>query len=67
MVEEKGNILQVENLQVTVNTGQGTLPLIHNINFALKPGRDDVSWGNDNNYSHGFPPTRGDAKRSTRS
>lgn len=39
LIEEKGNILRIENLQVTVNTGQGTLPLIHNINFALKPGR----------------------------
>lgn len=37
--EESRNVLQVNGLRVKVKTEQGTLPLVHNIDLELKPGR----------------------------
>ncbi|GLI08212.1 peptide ABC transporter ATP-binding protein [Paenibacillus tyrfis] len=39
MSEERSNILQVSDLHVKVKTAQGTLPLVHKVDFGLKPGR----------------------------
>ncbi|MEW9699406.1 nickel import ATP-binding protein NikD [Paenibacillus sp. SI8] len=39
MKEEQNHVLQVSGLHVKVKTAQGTLPLVHNIAFELKPGR----------------------------
>lgn len=36
---ELQNVLQVSGLHVKVKAGDGTLPLVHNINLELKPGR----------------------------
>ena len=37
--EDPRNVLQVSGLHVTVNTAQGTVPLVQDIHFELKPGR----------------------------
>lgn len=37
--EEQRNVLQVKALNVKVNTAQGTIPLIQDLHFELKPGR----------------------------
>lgn len=39
MADEAQNVLQVSGLHVKVKTAQGTLPLVHKIDFELKPGR----------------------------
>ncbi|MDF2647469.1 MAG: nickel import ATP-binding protein NikD [Paenibacillus sp.] len=38
-MRESQNILQVSGLHVKVKAGDGTLPLVHNIDLELKPGR----------------------------
>lgn len=38
-MRESQNVLQVSGLHVKVKTADGTLPLVHNINLELKPGR----------------------------
>lgn len=39
MAERASHVLQVKDLKVTVTTEQGNLPLVHDVNFELKPGR----------------------------
>ncbi|MCZ8519403.1 nickel import ATP-binding protein NikD [Paenibacillus caseinilyticus] len=39
MVEQTSPVLQVKGLKVTVKTEQGNLPLVHGVDFELKPGR----------------------------
>ncbi|WP_426454998.1 ABC transporter ATP-binding protein [Paenibacillus sp. S-38] len=39
MVEQTSPVLQVEGLKVKVKTEQGTLPLVHAVDFELYPGR----------------------------
>lgn len=38
-MEQPRNVLQVSGLNVKLKTAQETLPLVHNIDFELKPGR----------------------------
>lgn len=39
MEKQTSHVLQVKDLKVTVRTAQGNLPLVHDVNFELKPGR----------------------------
>ncbi|MBU7318230.1 ABC transporter ATP-binding protein [Paenibacillus oleatilyticus] len=39
MVEQTSPVLQVKDLKVAVKTERGNLPLVHAIDFELKPGR----------------------------
>lgn len=39
LITDPRYVLQVSGLRVTVNTAQGTVPLVQDIHFELKPGR----------------------------
>ncbi|MCZ8511862.1 nickel import ATP-binding protein NikD [Paenibacillus filicis] len=39
MSEKPNPVLKVSGLHIKVTTAQGTLPLVHNVEFELKPGR----------------------------